>query len=120
MPRPIHFEIHGNTPETSVAFYSTVFDWQTERWGDMPYWLQRTGEGPGIDGAIAPTQDHGQAVILTMEVDDVAASSEQVAGAGGVVTMERSAIPGVGWFVMATDPNGVYFGMLQPDETAGA
>ena len=120
MPRPIHFDIHGDDPQASVSFYSDVFDWQTEQWGDMPYWLQRTGDGPGIDGGIAATGEPEQAVILTMEVDDVDAFSERVVGAGGAITAERSPIPGVGWFVMATDPNGVYFGMLQPDATAGA
>ena len=119
MPRPIHFDIHGDDPEASVASYSEVFGWQTEQWGDMPYWLQRTGDGPGIDGGIAPTQDPGQAVILTMEIEDVDAFCDRVIGAGGEITTERSAIPGVGWFVLATDPNGVHFGMLQADDTAG-
>ena len=120
MPRPVHFEFHGEDPEASVAFYADVFGWETQRWGDMEYWLQLTGDGPGIDGAIAPTEDHGQKVVITMDVDDVTAYRDRVADAGGTITMERSAVPGVGWLVMATDPNGVLFGMMESDESATA
>jgi len=28
------------------------------------------------------------------------------------------AIPGVGWLIYATDPNGLYFGLLQSDDSA--
>jgi len=50
MPRPVHFEIHAADPDRAVAFYETVLGWKFERWGDLPYWLITTGEGPGIDG----------------------------------------------------------------------
>ena len=48
MRRPVHFEIHVEDPEVSIAFFSDVLGWRSDRWGDMPYWLQSTGEGPGI------------------------------------------------------------------------
>ena len=86
----------------------------------MEYWLQLTGDGPGIDGAIAPTQEHEQKVVITMDVDDVSAYRDLAAKAGGTITMERTAVPGVGWLVMATDPTGVLFGMMQSDEIASA
>ena len=120
MQRPIHFEIHVEDPEASIAFFSHVLNWRTERWGDMPYWLQTTGEGPGIDGAIGPVQDHGQQVALTMDVDDLDAARERVVAAGGTITLERMAIPRVGWLIYATDPNGLHFGLLQSDESAGS
>ncbi|MEN8113510.1 MAG: VOC family protein [Actinomycetota bacterium] len=120
MPRPIHFEFHGDDPEAAVEFYSTVFGWRSERWGEMPYWLQYTGEdGPGIDGAIAPAEEHGQLVVITMGVDDLDASIEKVKSAGGKITQERMPIPGVGWFAMGSDPNGLLFGMMQEDPAAG-
>ncbi len=102
-----------------MTFYAHVFGWETQRWGDMEYWLQLTGDGPGIDGAIAPTQEHRQKVVVTMDVEDVEASRAKVIAAGGTVTVDRSPVPGVGWLIMATDPNGVLFGMMQADETAG-
>jgi predicted enzyme related to lactoylglutathione lyase len=120
MQRPIHFEIHVEDPEASVAFFSDVLGWRSDRWGDMPYWLQRTGEGPGIDGAIGSVQEHGQKVVITMDVDDLDAASERVVAAGGAITLERTAIPGVGWLIYATDPNGLSFGLLESDSSATA
>jgi predicted enzyme related to lactoylglutathione lyase len=114
MARPVHFEIHSRDPEAGKAFYSTVFGWTIDRWGDVPYWLATTGGGPGIDGALAPPQDHGQKVVLTMEVDDLAATLDRVREAGGTVVMEASPIPGVGTLAQAFDPNGVLFSMLEP------
>lgn len=119
MQRPVHFEIHVKDPEVSIAFFGDVLGWNSERWGDMPYWLQNTGEGPGIDGSIGEVQGHGQAVALTMDVDDLDAARERVIAAGGTITLERMAIPGVGWLIYATDPNGVHFGLLQSDDSAG-
>ena len=39
MRRPVHFEIHVEDPEASIAFFSGVLGWRSDRWGDMPYWL---------------------------------------------------------------------------------
>ena len=116
MQRPIHVE----DPEASKAFSSNVLGWRSERWGDMPYWLQRTGDGPGIDGAIGATQEHGQPIVITMDVEDLEAARERLVAAGGTITIERATIPGVGWLIYATDPNGLRFGSLQSDESAAA
>ena len=48
MGRVVHFEIHADDPERAVAFYTGVFGWTVNRYGDMPYWLlttrRRTGD----------------------------------------------------------------------------
>ncbi len=117
MSRPVHFEIHGDDPVAATEFYAAVFDWKVEQWGDQPYWLYGTGEGPGIDGAAAPTADHGQKVVLTVEVDDLAAALERVRAAGGSVVQEPMPIPGVGTHSYVLDPNAVLVGLLQPDRS---
>ena len=118
MSRPIHFEIHGDDPVAATEFYSAMFGWKVEQWGDQPYWLYSTGEGgPGIDGAGAPSQEHGQKVVLTVQVDDLAASVEKTAAAGGTVIMESAPIPGVGTLAQVLDPNGVLIGLLQPEDS---
>lgn len=117
MSRPIHFEIHGDDPVAATEFYSSLFGWKVEQWGDQPYWLYTTGEeGPGIDGATAPSQDHGQKVVLTVEVADLAASLEAARAAGGRIVMEAGPIPGVGTLGQVLDPNGVLVGLLQPED----
>lgn len=120
MHRPIHFEFNVADPEASAAFFEKVLNWRTERWGEMPYWLQYTGEDAGIDGAIGPTHEHGQPTVLTMNVDDLDAARERVVAAGGEIEAERMAIPGVGSLIMASDPNGVRFGLLEEEGSAGS
>lgn len=118
MSRPIHFEIHGDDPVAATEFYSALFGWKVEQWGDQPYWLYTTGEEePGIDGASSPSQDHGQKVVLTVQVENLEASIEAARTAGGTVIMESAPIPGVGTLSQVLDPNGVLVGLLQPEET---
>lgn len=115
MSRPIHFEIHGDDPVAATEFYTALFGWKVAKWGDQPYWLYTTGEGPGIDGATAPSEEHGQKVVLTVQVDDLAAAVERARAAGGTIVMEAAPIPGVGNLAQVLDPNGVLVGMLQPE-----
>lgn len=119
MARPVHFEIHGDDPVKASEFYSQVFGWTVSKWGDQEYWLYETGEGPGIDGASAPTQDHGQKVVLTMETDDLDGTVGRARQAGGTIVFDRAPIVGVGWLAQILDPNGVLFGIMEPDESAG-
>mgnify|MGYP001815342303 CR=1 FL=1 len=119
MARPVHFEIHGEDPEKANAFYSGLFGWKVDQWGGQQYWLYDTGEGPGIHGAGAPVQEHGQRVVLTMDVDDIDSYAAKIPELGGTIVQEKAPIPGVGWLVQALDPNGVLFGVMQSDENAG-
>jgi predicted enzyme related to lactoylglutathione lyase len=36
MPRPVHFEIHASDPDAVRAFYTAVFGWRFEQWGEWP------------------------------------------------------------------------------------
>src|SRR5690348_9288852 len=76
MPRIVHFEIHADDPERAIGFYTALFGWEISRWGEMDYWLIRTGEGtPGIDGGLTrrqgPPPPEGQAVTSYVCTADV-------------------------------------------------
>ena len=127
MPRPVHFEIHASDPERAVEFYTEVFGWKIERWGEVPYWTISTGEGAGIDGGLVqrmgpapegPAPVHG--FVNTIDVTDLDASLEAVFKAGGSEALPKNPVPGVGWLAYVKDPDGNIFGMLQADENAPA
>ena len=120
MTRPVHFEIHGKDPLKASEFYSEVFGWKVSKWGDQDYWLYETGEGPGIDGASAPSHEHGQKVVLTIEAADLDQTVERARQAVGTVLLARAPIPGVGWLAQILDPYGVLVGIMEPDESASA
>lgn len=120
MNRPIHFEFNSPNPETSKAFFETVFNWSMNAWqGPEEYWLVETGkEGPGINGGIMRSRDGQQRTVVTMNVESVDDTAKAVQDAGGQVVVPKMAIPGVGWLIYCTDPAGVLFGAMENDEKA--
>jgi uncharacterized protein len=125
MPRPIHFEIHAADPERAMAFYQKLFGWQFTPWeGPMPYWIVKTGEGPGIDGGLVPRRGEVTpeapviAYVCTIDVPALDAQLEKVVSLGGEVALPKQAIPGVGWLAHAKDTEGNIFGLMQNDPEA--
>jgi predicted enzyme related to lactoylglutathione lyase len=125
MPRPVHFEIHAGDPERAVAFYTAVFGWKFERWGEIPYWVISTGDGDGIDGGLVPRVGpapeesapvHG--FVNTIDVADLDRALDAVIEAGGSLALPKNPVPGVGWLAYVKDTEGNIFGMLQSDPAA--
>jgi len=124
MGRLVHFEIHADDPERAVAFYTQVFGWTVSRFGEMEYWLLSTGPADkmGIDGAILPRQGDRPAVgapvvgaVNTVQVDDLDASLAKAFELGGVLALDKMAIPGVGTVAYVLDTEANVVGMLQPE-----
>jgi hypothetical protein len=117
MHRPIHFEILSDDPEKLVKFYAEVFDWEATTWegSEGGYWLLTTGpdDVPGINGALMGAQ-FPQAVINTLEVEDLEEALAKVKSSGGKVVHGPNEVPGVGTHAYCADPAGVLFGMMQP------
>jgi len=120
MPRVIHFEIALKDPEGTGKFYSDVFGWKVNKWpGPVDYWLVTTGDKePGIDGGILKAGDAVAPIVNTIGVENIDAMMEKVKASGGSIVTPKNAIPTVGWFCYAKDPEGVPFGMMQSDENA--
>jgi predicted enzyme related to lactoylglutathione lyase len=121
MPRVVHFDIDSDDPERAAAFYNGVFGWKVEKWeGPMDYWLITTGsdDEPGINGGMGRRSDGGMSFNTyrcTVEVPDADGYVARVKEQGGRVVMEKTLIPGVGWFVACVDTEGNYFNLLQPE-----
>lgn len=120
MPRPVHFEIPAEDPDRSIAFWSGVFGWQFQRWGEEPYWLITTGDEsePGINGGLMNRRDPAQPVVNTICVDDLDAYVSKVEAAGGQIVLPKMPIPTIGWLAYFKDPDGNIFGMMQNDPSA--
>jgi predicted enzyme related to lactoylglutathione lyase len=127
MRRPVHFEIHADDPERAIEFYTRVFGWDLQRWGQLEYWVATTGDrsAPGIDGAILPRRgpapevgDPVNAYVCTIDVPDLDATVSAATERGGEVRLPRFAVPGVGWQAYLADTEGNLVGVLQVDPTA--
>lgn len=122
MSKVVHFEI--NTPDTdkAAAFYGGVFGWEFQKWegGDgASYWLIKTGadDAPGIGGGMMSMPDWPQTVAI-VEVDSVDTFTDKITESGGELVVEKMAIEGMGYAAYFKDPNGLVFGVFQPDPAA--
>ena len=125
MKRVIHFEIHADDPAACARWYAELFGWTAQELPGLNYWLVRTGEGAGIDGAImlrkGPKPAHGAPVssfVCTIGTDDLDGDLARARRAGGTEALPKFAIAGVGWGAYVIDPFGNIFGLHQPDTGA--
>jgi predicted enzyme related to lactoylglutathione lyase len=114
--RPTHFEFYSADPEATVEFLAKVFGWRAERWGEQEHWLLDTGEGPGINGAVARAGDEGPRTLATCDVEDLDAASEAIEIGGGKLLTDIMEVEGVGRWVQVEGPGGEEFGLMEPAE----
>lgn len=118
--RVIHFEISADDPERAAEFYRRVFGWEITGWGGpVPYLLASTGPqgSPGIDGAITDRRTQHQPVVNSIGVESWDEAATAVVAAGGQVLMEKTLIPGVGYFAYCMDTEGNVFGIVEESPT---
>jgi predicted enzyme related to lactoylglutathione lyase len=124
MGRLVHFEIHADDPERAVDFYTSVFGWTVNRFGDVEYWLLSTGpsDEPGIDGAILPRSGERPPIgasivgaVNTVSVDDLDATLAKVSEKGCGLALDKMVIPGVGTVAYVFDTEANVVGILQPE-----
>ena len=123
----IHFEIPANNLQKLKTFYENVLGWKIIQspMPGMEYWLIQTvptdekgmPQRPGVNGGLYPrTSDMPNATqvnyISIENIDEYAAKVEKQ---GGKILVPKQQIPNVGWFVVAADPEGNAFGLLQPE-----
>lgn len=128
MNRPIHFEIQADDTARAMAFYTGVFGWQFEKWGDYDYWMVMTAEKgsmePGINGGLLPRPAKvgeacgTNAFVCTMAVADFDKMASAILAAGGRVALPKFAIPGMAWQGYFLDTEGNTFGIHQADQSA--
>ena len=119
--RVVHFELLAMDPERCKNFYEKVFAWKITPFTGGGYMMVDSGEEPqiGIHGGIMrKLKPEHAGVCNTVQVDSIDEHCILVGQNGGKIVAPRAAIPGIGWFAYATDPEGTVFGMMQLDPTA--
>jgi predicted enzyme related to lactoylglutathione lyase len=111
MPNPVvFFEFGCQDSQATVEFYSALFDWKiapTPMGGQID-------PGEGIPGQITSLgHEPHQYTTFYVQVDDVAASIEQVRNLGGKLIVGPVPIP-TGTFAWISDPGGNTIGLWKP------
>lgn len=129
MNRPVHFEIYAEKPERAATFYTALFGWKFDKWGDQDYWMimttEKDSQEPGINGGMmmrkGPAPVDGQAVtgyVCTMQVENIDETIKKIESLGGKLALPKFAIPGMAWQAYYKDTEGNIFGVHQPDQNA--
>lgn len=129
MNRVVHFEIQVDNVERAKNFYTTIFGWSIERYGEMDYWGIMTAPKdspiPGINGGLlkrpcpAPGLEQGtNAFVCTIQVDDIDSMITSIEQHGGKIAMPKFALPGMAWQAYCIDTEGNIFGLHQLDPNA--
>lgn len=125
MNSPRYFELQADDPARAAAFYGSVFGWELGRVEGMPIEYWRTRTPGGIEGAILarpvpvpPGPSGTNAAVISMEVADFDATAAAILAAGGIVAMEKFAVPGRCWQGYFQDTEGNTFGIFETDPAA--
>jgi len=116
-----HFEIAADDVEPVRAFYAALFAWRLEPapgQGDS-YVIIRTSQQPGaVVGGLHRRSEAQSGVTIHFNVADVEASARKLVELGGAVVVPRTAVPKLGWTLLARDPAGNTVGLFQEDPSA--
>ena len=120
--RVVHFEVPYDDGERARRFYGDVFGWQIQSIPEMRYDIVSTGpvseEGrpsePGyVGGGMTERGGHVMQPVITIAVDDVAASLEKIRSNGGAPVGEPVVVGDMGVAAYFTDSEGNLMGLWQ-------
>jgi uncharacterized protein len=119
--RVVHFEIPFDDSERAQRFYSEAFGWQLMQLPDMGYVLATTGpsdQGPPsepgfINGGMLQRELPVGGPVVTIDVEDVDASLEQIETLGGTTVSAKQAVGEMGFAAYFKDPEGNLMGLWQ-------
>lgn len=120
---PCWYELSTSDLDGAEDFYGSVLGWEVQDSGmeGFTYHLARTG-GDMVAGLMVTPVEVGPVPphwLIYFAVDEADAVAEAIRTAGGTIVTEPADIPGTGRFAVATDPQGAYFGILQPEPMPG-
>ncbi|MFH8842975.1 VOC family protein [Streptomyces sp. NPDC017868] len=114
-------ELHVPDPESTLAFYRTLFGWRWSRMDapGMTYRVISTAEGDQEEasfGGAAEVQNEGDPSrwVPYFTVEDPDAVSRTAQGGGGSVVLPAADIPDVGRIAWLADPFGAVFAVMKP------
>jgi predicted enzyme related to lactoylglutathione lyase len=111
----VHCELMSTDAGKAKEFFSKLLDWQLDDMPvqDMTYTMIRVGEGTGGGIMKNPIPNAPSMWVPYVLVDDLKAASAKVKSLGGQVMKDITEVPGMGSFVIITDPTGGMLGLWQ-------
>lgn len=120
--RVVHFEVPYDDADRARSFYADVFGWAIQPVPEFEYNFVQTGPiddagmptGPGfIGGGMFQRQEPIGKPVITIEVDDMAASLAAITAHGGAAIGEPQQVGDMGISAYFTDSEGNLMGLWQ-------
>jgi len=113
------FEFPATDLEQAEKFYGAIFGWKFSKGPSEGYLLVKTSDQPdALSGGIASRQNDEQTPLVYVTVESVDDAADRIAELGGEIRLPKTALPKMGWILVAGDPEGNSFGLYQPDPEA--
>ena len=109
-----HIDIPSDDLSRAKRFYSELFGWDIAQRPDFPdYELFQSGPGEmgggiGLRGETAPNQPR-----VYVDVESLDAALAKVEELGGSIVVEKTEVPGMGWYAAVNDSEGSEIGLWE-------
>ena len=112
-------QLLASQPEVEVPFVCEIFGWEAsaQEIGGLPCTLfQRKDTGKPAGGMLPKPPGSGgpSSWLVYVAVESADATADRVRELGGSVWVEPSDIPGMGRFLVTSDPSGAMIAFIQP------
>lgn len=116
----VWFEIPADDIKRANMFYNSLFGWKIKKFPDMEdYWhIDTGGSDDSPDGGMMTRKYPEQPITNYIYVDSVTKSAAKVKKLGGKICMDKTAVPGMGYFVVCQDTEGNTFSLWERNEKA--
>lgn len=116
----VWFEIPADNMARAKTFYGKLFGWKIGPFHGMnEYWMVETKGGKGsLNGGMYTRKYPAQQIVNYVNVASVSRTSAKVKKLGGKISMEKTAVPGMGYFAVCQDTDGNTFGLWETNENA--
>jgi len=120
--RVVHFEIPAANVKRAREFYTKAFGWQINDHPGMNYAMVGTTESddrgmpkhPGaINGGMLKRKKPVSAPVITIDVEDIDASLEEIKELGGTVAAKKQMVGEMGFSAYFKDTEGNVVGLWQ-------
>ncbi len=117
----VWFEIPADEPERASKFYNGLFGWKIN---PMPaaikdYWhIDTGGNDASPDGGLMKRMHPQQQITQYVLVPSVTRYATKVEKLGGKVCVPKTAVPGMGYFVICQDTENNTFAIWERNERA--
>jgi uncharacterized protein len=116
----VWFEIPADDLKRAKAFYQKMFGWKINALPNMPDYLHIDTSGPDAspDGGMMTRKHPQQAITNYISVPSVTRAAAKVEKLGGKICMPKTAVPGMGYFVVCLDTEGNQFALWEMSDKA--